>query len=85
MVSMRLRTKVGPKGQAVIPKEVRDILGIAPGDEVLFEVSNKEARIKPAKGRSSVSELIAIVPRKNKLWKDIDVKKIILSETMGKE
>jgi AbrB family looped-hinge helix DNA binding protein len=82
---MRLRTKVGPKGQAVIPKEVRDILGIAPGDEVLFEISDKGARIKPAKRRSSVSELISIVPRKNKLSRDIDVKKMIFSETTKEE
>jgi AbrB family looped-hinge helix DNA binding protein len=78
---MRLKSKVGPKGQAVIPKEVRDILGIAPGDEVVFEIGDKEARVKPAKGRSTVSELVAIVPRRSKLSKDIDVKKLILSET----
>lgn len=77
---MHLKSKVGPKGQAVIPKVVRDILGIAPGDQVLFEVGDNEARVKPVKRRSSVSELIAIVPNKSKLSKDIDVKKLILSE-----
>jgi hypothetical protein len=46
----------------------------------VFELADKEAKIKPGKERSSVSELIAIVPRKNKLTKKIDVKKIILSE-----
>jgi AbrB family looped-hinge helix DNA binding protein len=78
---MRLKSKVGPKGQAVIPKEIRDMLGIAPGDEIIFEVAHGEARIKPAGARSSVTELIEIVPKKDKLSKDVDIKKFILSET----
>jgi len=80
---MGLKSKVGPKGQAVIPKEVRDILGIVPGDEVVFEISDNEARIKPAGKRSSVSDLTEIVPKRDKLSKDIDVKKLVLSETRG--
>lgn len=38
--------KVGPKGQVVIPKPIRDRLGISPGDEVVVEQAGKEVRIR---------------------------------------
>jgi AbrB family looped-hinge helix DNA binding protein len=81
MVRMRLKSKVGPKGQAVIPKEVRDILGIVPGDEVIFEIADNEARLRPAGARSTVSDLMEIIPRKAKFSKDVDIKGLILAET----
>jgi len=37
--------KVGAKGQVVIPKAIRDEIGIEPGDEVVFEPEGKEVRI----------------------------------------
>ena len=77
---MRLRARTSTKGQVVIPKEVRDLLGIAPGDEVVFELGDNEAKIRPAGRSSGLSELTEIVPRREKLSKDVDIKKIILSE-----
>jgi len=43
---MFIRRKVGPKGQVVIPKMIREYLGIEPGDEVLMEVEEKRLVIK---------------------------------------
>jgi antitoxin PrlF len=77
---MRLKARTSSKGQVVIPKEVREILGIVPGDEVIFDLGNNEARIRPAGRISSLSELTGIVSKKEKLSRDIDIKKIILSE-----
>lgn len=38
--------KVGPKGQVVVPKRIRDRLGIKPGDEVIVEEGDGEVRIR---------------------------------------
>jgi len=38
--------KVGTKGQVVIPKAIRDQIGIAPGDEVTFEPDGKDVRVR---------------------------------------
>jgi antitoxin PrlF len=38
--------RVGAKGQVVIPKAIRDELGIQPGDEVVFDVDGKDVRVR---------------------------------------
>ncbi len=38
--------RVGPKGQVVIPKAIREQLGIRPGDEVVVEQEGREVRIR---------------------------------------
>jgi AbrB family looped-hinge helix DNA binding protein len=40
--------RVGAKGQVVIPKEMRDELGLQPGAEVDFERDGGAVRILPA-------------------------------------
>ncbi len=40
--------KVGPKGQVVIPKPIRERLGLNPGDEVVFIPEPGGVRIEPA-------------------------------------
>jgi AbrB family looped-hinge helix DNA binding protein len=38
--------RVGTKGQVVIPKEIREEIGIVPGDEVVFEAEGKDVRVR---------------------------------------
>jgi AbrB family looped-hinge helix DNA binding protein len=59
--------RVGAKGQVVIPKDLRDRLGLRPGSEVAFEQDGAAVRIVPAgaaatrglRGRYSHSGLAA--------------------------
>ena len=39
--------KTSSKGQIVIPKEIREQLGITPGKKVLFRIVDKHAEISP--------------------------------------
>ena len=56
--------RVGPKGQVVIPKELRDELGIQPGDEVSFWLDGDHVAVRPTsrrrplRGRFAGSELV---------------------------
>jgi AbrB family looped-hinge helix DNA binding protein len=48
--------KVGPKGQVVLPKEMRDRHGLRPGDEVVFDDEDGEIRIRRAKSKAEIIE-----------------------------
>lgn len=56
--------RVGAKGQVVIPKELRDELGIEPGDEVSFWRHGDHVAVRPTgcrralRGRFAGSELV---------------------------
>lgn len=57
--------RVGPKGQVVIPKDLRDAIGIEPGDDVVFwrdgdhVALRKAADGSPLRGRHRGSRLTA--------------------------
>lgn len=57
--------RVGPKGQVVIPKELRDEFGIEPGDEVSFwhhedhVALRPSGRQRPLRGRFRDTDLVS--------------------------
>lgn len=52
-------SKVGPKGQVVIPKHVRDALGIEPGGLVEIEQDGSEVRVRK---HASIDSLRGMLP-----------------------
>jgi len=79
---LRLKSKLGPKGQAVIPKEIREMMGIRPGSEVVFEVRGDEVVVKAFEDQGSVDELMRLIPGELKAKSEVDLKEIILSEAL---
>jgi AbrB family looped-hinge helix DNA binding protein len=54
-----MTSRVGPKGQVVIPKAMRDRLGIVPGDEVDFTLQDQSVRVEPVRETASLRGRLA--------------------------
>lgn len=79
MVGMIIRRKLGRRGQLVIPKVVREFLGIKPGDDVVIEVREKDVLIKRGVDPEKfVEDFCALTGRK--LTKKVDLKKLLEGE-----
>ena len=50
--------RIGPKGQVVIPKSIRDELGIRPGDEVVVTLDGRAVRIVAAASLESLRGML---------------------------
>jgi len=55
----KMTQKVGPKGQVVIPKKMRDELGIEPGDEVVVSLSESGVLIQSVHTTKSLRGMFA--------------------------
>jgi len=74
---------IGPKGQVVIPKRMRDALGLKPGVDVYIEVRGDEIVISKPRIEGSYTDYY-ISTYSQKLKKHVDVKKIITEEVTQK-
>lgn len=79
MCSKMPRKNVGPKGQVVIPKRMRDALGLKPGAEVILEVKGDEVVISKPKIGGSYTEYYTAT-HAPKLKRFVDIKEIITEE-----
>jgi AbrB family looped-hinge helix DNA binding protein len=67
----RILARVGPKGQVVVPKPVRDELKIQPGDELYFSTHGAHAHLEKVAGRQTLQEIFEGIP-KRRLPPDVD-------------
>ncbi len=64
-------TTVGERGQIVIPKEVRDVVGVKAGDKFFIFAHDDEimAMIKPEKFNSLIKEMSGVLEKIKKVNK----------------
>lgn len=73
---MLITTKVGKKSQIVIPKEIRETVGISEGDELIVDVEGDKVILK-VKPKNYTKKLRGL--HKN-VWQVIDPKKYVRGE-----
>ena len=74
---------IGPKGQVVIPKNIRETLGLNPGVEVTIELRGNEVVVSKPKIDGTYTEYFAATSSP-KLKKTVDIKKIISQEVTSR-
>jgi len=73
---MRIVREIGEKGQVVIPKDIRVILGLKPKQNVVFEVQNNEVKIKQEEDAGKFLEEFLSLPKLKKPLTLKDLKRI---------
>lgn len=72
---MIIKREIGEKGQVVIPKDVRLLLGVKPRQNIIFEVENNEVRIKPEKDPEEFLKDFLNVPKVKRPLTTKEIKK----------
>ncbi len=69
---MEIAAKLSSKGQLTVPKAVRDALGLAEGDDVVFRVEGKRAVLARTTDFLTLAGTIAVpANRRNVAWDDV--------------
>jgi len=53
---MLKQARITSKGQITVPIEIRQMLGVKPGDRLVFESDGKGIRVRPVRTKSAFSK-----------------------------
>jgi len=73
---MIIKRPLGEKGQVVIPKDIREMLKIRSGENVVFEIENNEVKLKKEEdAKKFLEEFFTIIKKKKNITLE-ELKKI---------
>ena len=73
---MIIKRLLGEKGQVVIPKDIREMLKIRSGENVVFEIENNEVKLKKEEdAKKFLEEFFTIIKKKKNITLE-ELKKI---------
>ena len=64
---MIIKRSIGEKGQVVIPKDIREMLGLKKGSEVTFEVANDEVKLKKENVKDFLNDFFNTIKKKKNI------------------
>jgi len=53
---LKKQARITSKGQITVPREIRRVLGVGPGDRLLFENGNGVMSVRPVRDKSPFSK-----------------------------
>lgn len=69
-----IKTIIGLKGQVVIPKQIREEIGLYPGEKIEFDLNDSEIIIR--KKKNPIKLFLEVKKLANKKFTESDFKKI---------
>ncbi len=71
---MIIKRSIGEKGQVVIPKDIRELLNLRSGENIVFEIKNSEVKLRKEEDTKKILEKFFTIARTKK--KDITLEEI---------
>jgi len=69
---LTLRSRIGPRGQVVVPQALREALNIVPNSQVFFSLEGDRIILENRDPEETLEELLTAVPDKRQLPRDMD-------------
>jgi antitoxin PrlF len=63
MPNVRKEATITSKGQITVPRDIRRLLGVRPGDRLVFETTGEDVTVRPVRPAVSFEEYRGVAPQ----------------------